>query len=763
MFAALGAAGQDAKTVLVEQHAFVGGQGTAGGVHTFCGETRLVNNPWRLMLSRLKELGGIEEYSSTRDGRRFEIEALKFVLQEMLIEAGVELLLHTSLVDVERIGDSISSFILFNKTGFCRLNCMQAIDATGEADLVHRAGWATLKGGAVLAPGDPPTVDHDAGSLQLPMSLYFTLLNTHQPVTPYLPDGCPKWDSDENLPMTTVTADGITAVVKMKVIGHDASDGGSLSHSEMAARRQMMGLVHYLQTKGYGGAKYDTYTLGWVAPHIGIREGRRVSAIYEMSVDDLFRGRHFDDAIGVGSYHVDYHWPTVVQRAGTGVTTQCPPYQIPLRALRPMGSSNVLAAGRSVSGEQLAMSSFRVMGTCAQTGFGAGVAAGIAVSKGGSLDGLEIPKLQSVLRQNGVRFDLAPYNHRRTLGGASTNYLRAKRGSVESIASNGATTILSTSLALLPSGDQVCAWVESDNNGWHLNTAIQSEADWCEPSLIHRSTDDAPASVLLWLADSRRMFAEGIEEHFDSGQSVEQDEPPALYLYAGKTGWRSDDGSGSWCVMDFGIELRSRPLIIEDGSSIALASLNGRLVTATATSDSDTWEIGSALNLPPADLNHASLWRSDGATRGICWSGDGTTACWIESRDEGKSWVVSKRQERFGLILDVAKLLLSPNDPPTLVMASVRDGVVQVAASYDDGETWPNTFALDDANESIGSVSLVATADGYAVSYALCQNGISVQRRSPEHLLGRAHPSVGHGGSPDWISVMSKTAETAAK
>ena len=48
-------------------------------------------------------------------------------------------------------------------------------------------------------------------------------------------------------------------------------------------------------------------------------------------------GRH--QAVAVGSYHSDYHWPTVVQRAGTGITVQCPPHQIPLRAMRPRSAA----------------------------------------------------------------------------------------------------------------------------------------------------------------------------------------------------------------------------------------------------------------------------------------------------------------------------------------------------------------------------------------------------------------------------------------
>ncbi len=94
-----------------------------------------------------------------------------------------------------------------------------------------------------------------------------------------------------------------------------------------------------------------------------IREGRRVDALYSLRADDILTGRHFPDAVAVGTYHTDYHtdyhWPTVVQRAGTGITVRCPPHQIPLRAMLPRGAANLLVLGRCLGGDHLATSSFR--------------------------------------------------------------------------------------------------------------------------------------------------------------------------------------------------------------------------------------------------------------------------------------------------------------------------------------------------------------------------------------------------------------------
>ena len=532
VYAALAAADHGAGVLLVEQHGFVGGQGTAGGVHTFCGETRFVNDRWREMLRRLDAFGGIHRYRPNADGRAFDCESLKFVLQEMLAEAGVELLLHTQVLAVEREGERVAGVVLANKSGLTRIAPAVAVDATGDADLVARGGWPFRKGGPVLMPGDPPTVDEAAGRRQLPMSLYFTLVDNGAPVQPQLPPGCPRYGNDEEVPMITVITHGHHVTVKMKVIGHDATDGASLSAAEQAGRRQMVGVVHYLQTHGYRAARYPNHRLAWVAPHVGIREGRRVEAVYSLSADDILAGRHFPDAVAVGSYHTDYHWPTVVQRAGTGITVQCPPHQIPLRAMRPCGAANLLVPGRCLGGDHLATSSFRVMGTCAQTGFAAGVAAALA-APARSVDAVDLPALRARLRGAGVRLDLAPYY----------SYLRRRRGYDER-ASEVTLPVSDLAIAELPTGEILVAYLA----GGALSVLRRYEERW-QPAVAVGGLEAAAAGVGLAfaVADGARSRTEGVEQVAAmAAEVVETDAPPEVAVHAGGRRWISADGGRNW-------------------------------------------------------------------------------------------------------------------------------------------------------------------------------------------------------------------------
>jgi predicted neuraminidase len=788
VFAALAAARLGANTVLIEQHSFVGGQGTAGGVHTFCGETRLVNNAWAEMIDRLRQYAAIADYRPNHDGRLFDIEMLKFVLQEMLSEAGVRLLLHTQLVDVERHDEEVAALIVFNKSDLQRLVCRQVIDATGDADVVARGCWPFEKGGPVFLPTGELHISPEAGHLQLPMSLYFTLVKTGQPATPVLPEGSPTYEADDDLPMITVHHHENLIVVKMKVIGHDATDGESLSSAEQAARRQMMAVIYHLQTRGYKDRRYPDFKLAWVAPHIGIREGRRIIAQYRLTADDVLNGRHFGDAVAVGSYHVDYHWPTVVQRAGTGLTTQSPPYQIPLRAMRPAGSKNLLVPGRSMSGEQMAMSSFRVMGTCAQTGFAAGTAAALAVQHDQSLDEVPIQRIQSRLRADGVRLDLAPY----------TNYLRVRRTVHQPVfePTGQFQECHASTLAQLPSGDVVCAWFGGTTEGADdvdIWLAIRHEEVWSQPTKVVDVPGIPTWNPVLFMPDAARIFADG-------SQVEESDTPPRLLLYyrVGKkiTEWQSFvteslDGGHSWSdpqPLPAGClgPIKNKPIVLADGTWLAGSSVETEdewYCQIERSEDGDaSWQVAQIIKLEghPKGIIQPTLWESrPGHVHAFMRSRGVGRICRSDSTDGGRTWSVAYKTElpNNNSGIDVTRIVPSPGDPGyaghdeeyvPLVLAfnpvtaedwGKRTPLI-LAVSYDNGQTWPDQMTVQDLPGEYSYPAIIPTADGVAMTYTFDRRHIQFARYSLEHLSNGNIDVFAHIGDhaeyPEWIQLLSQ-------
>jgi hypothetical protein len=394
-FAAIGARAGGARVLLVEPHNVLGGQGTAGGVAGFCGDTRRVNRPFEKLVAALESRGLIAPYDPAADRRGYDLEGLAYFLQELVLASGAELLFHSRAVEARAHDGRVESVLLATTSGLIEVRPKMVIDATGECLVAAAAGFETM---------------HEPALKQLPMALYFTMWDTGRPAAPFLPEGCPIWAGDDDLPMTTLhTFPSGKVEVKMKVVGFDSTDAWSLSAAEVHARRQMMGLVHHLQTKGYRGRRLDRHVLAGVSRQIGIREGRRIVGEHVLAEAEVRRGARFADAVAVGTYHLDYHWPDRVERAGTGVTDMVPPYHIPLGALVPKGAANLLVPGRGASGDQMAMSSFRVMATCAQMGLAAGLAAADCAMRGADLASLDVSALQRRLADHGQSLDLADY------------------------------------------------------------------------------------------------------------------------------------------------------------------------------------------------------------------------------------------------------------------------------------------------------------------------------------------------------------------
>lgn len=395
VMAALAAKAPGNNVLLVESSNVLGGQGTTGGVAGFCGDTARVNRPFAELIGRLEKHGFIEPYRPNDDRRAYDLEWCAYFLQEMIVAAGVELLLHTRVIGARAERGLVTEVTLSTAGGTLVVHPRQVVDASGGCVVAASAGFPFI---------------HEGANRQLPMSLYFTLWDTGRPVVPVLPEGCPRWRSDDDIPMTSLHCFPSGKVeVKMKVVGFDAADGRGRSAAEVFARRQMHGLIYYLQTAGFRGRRLGTHVLSSVSRGIGVREERRIVGEHMLTEAEARRTVLFDDAVAVNTYHIDYHWPDRAQRAGTGITDMLDPHHLPLRMMIPKGALNLLVPGRGASGDQMAMSAYRVMAVVAQMGFAAGLASRQAVERGVPLTSLDVPALQAAIRAGGQSLDLSDY------------------------------------------------------------------------------------------------------------------------------------------------------------------------------------------------------------------------------------------------------------------------------------------------------------------------------------------------------------------
>jgi hypothetical protein len=372
--AAIAAARQGAKVALIEQHADLGGTATTGGTAAFCGETTGQGEVFDAVVREMERLDAIAAYKPyiEREARPFDHEVLKFVLQEQALAAGVDLWVHTRVADVDCRDGRIEAIILHSKSGLQAIRPAMVVDCTGDGDVTYQAGFPTAKG-------------RESDGAQLPMSLNFFMRNAGRPVqqdlpaAPSAPGGeLREYTAAEDLPMLSVWPQGDGKVgLKLKVVGHDATDGKSLTEAEIHARRLMWSMIHYVQRHPMGRHDLSQYKFDYISPRIGIREGRRAIGEYVLTVDDLRSGRTFDDGIALAVFYLDCMDPVTDKRVYqiNWDERHVPPYHVPFRSLIPRGAKNLLVAGRCLSADQLALSSARVMTTASMMGQAAGIAA----------------------------------------------------------------------------------------------------------------------------------------------------------------------------------------------------------------------------------------------------------------------------------------------------------------------------------------------------------------------------------------------------
>lgn len=389
--AAASAAISGAKVILIERFANLGGMLTTGGVANFCGQIEEQGEVFDQILKDLKR------YNSIGEGNRetvFNFEILSLVLQEVLLDRGVKILLHTRLVDVLTKGNDIKECIICGKSGLEAVRGKVYIDCSGDADLARYAGVSTMKG------------DGKTG-YQLPMSkMSFVREVNKEDFLIQVPDDWPtQITSKENLPMVSVWPDGPGgSALKIKIPMFDATSTEGITNAEIQARRRTMDVLSYYQK-----IENKNWRLTHSAPMIGVREGCRVEGDYILTVEDLRAGRTFDDGVARGTFYLDGHGLTDDKRTYILPKDQLkvPPYQIPMRCLISKDADNLLVAGRCLSAEQLALSSARVSTTCAMMGQATGIAAGLAVQKKTKVRTLDYKEIQKEVLGRGAQLDVS--------------------------------------------------------------------------------------------------------------------------------------------------------------------------------------------------------------------------------------------------------------------------------------------------------------------------------------------------------------------
>lgn len=420
VFAAVAAAEQGAKVLLLEQSGCVGGT-AVGGLVTPMMSLRLPKDVTCSYLT--KRLG---------ESRWADPTVLGYQLEQLCLDAGVEILYHMTLCHAVTEEGRVSEAVCTCKQGLVRIRGSIFIDATGDGDLCAFAGAAFDAGHPETGANQPMSLRYLVGGVDLEaLGRWFARMGQTTG-----PAHTAKAGNTYHEIYAAVMDSGDWA---LKQLFSDAIAAGELLPEDMAYW-QLFGVPGRRDTISLNNPEFfdltnalDPYQLtqvqirgrkaifrqlnfyrrhfpgceqayvSQIAPMVGIRESRRIRTVHNLTWQDLATRRKFPDRIAQSNYPVDIHGLPLDQQA-QALNSPEPWFEVPFRSLVVTGFSNLLVAGRCIGADFTAQSALRIQLTCRSMGEAAGIAAAFALTQNTSVTALDGKAVAEIMESLGAEF-----------------------------------------------------------------------------------------------------------------------------------------------------------------------------------------------------------------------------------------------------------------------------------------------------------------------------------------------------------------------
>ena len=424
--AALASARAGARTALVDRHGCFGGNITQVGVEGFAWyrhEKTVDSEGIGIELEERAKAMGAALPEPQSISHALDAEMFKWVADVLVAEAGVQPMLHRLCVAPILEHGVIQGVITESKSGREAILAKRVIDATGDADIAARAGAAYRKtpkeemmAVSVMfsmtgvnkrrfleqVKADPQTYKDWIGNGE------WTITTTGKEddlFSPFLRKPFKQAVAAGIIPASLNTIAGTWGTVSdqgdltylnlVHVPGIDGTDANQLTVGEIEGRRQAIYAVEALRRFMPGCEEAKLRNFGMT---LGVRDTRKIDALYNLTDQDVRQQGRFDDGIGIFPEFIDGYGLLILPTTGRY-------FQVPYRALVPKGVANLLVAGRCIGGDKVSHAAVRNMMCCAVSGQGAGTAAAVSLQTGESFDRLDIRALQRELLRQGARIE----------------------------------------------------------------------------------------------------------------------------------------------------------------------------------------------------------------------------------------------------------------------------------------------------------------------------------------------------------------------
>ena len=378
--ASLAAARARASVQLIEVAGCLGGVWTVG-LLTKILDSENKSGIMAELLSEFSKRGSA--VAKQQKGTVYDPEVAKLVLEELCVEAGVKIRLHTRLVGaVKDRNNRIVAVLTESKSGREAWLADRFVDCSGDADLAAHAGCHFDVGVgadctcqpmsmlALLTGVDPDAIQpfiRETGSEAKRRLLKLMESNGVKP--------------SYRAPTLRHLHSGIYSIMTNHEYGVSAFDATAITEATIRARREIHEIVAGLRRLG---GPWQNLAVVATAEQIGVREGRRIRGHFTITAEELARGLRHKQAVCRAQFPIDVH---ALNAHGNKEINQdfkkggLQPYDIPYPALVAADVDGLLMAGRCISGDFIAHSSYRVTGNAVPMAEAAGLAAAVSIRK----------------------------------------------------------------------------------------------------------------------------------------------------------------------------------------------------------------------------------------------------------------------------------------------------------------------------------------------------------------------------------------------
>lgn len=422
--AALASARAGARTTLLDRYGCFGGNMTQVGVESigwYRHEATIeADGIGREFEDRAAAMGAAHPESQSLsmgiDGERF-----KYVADILVAEAGITPMLHRLAVAPIIEGGAVRGIITESKSGREAILARRIVDATGDADVAARAGAPVRKtpresmlAASVMfsmtgvsktrfldaVKADPQTYRDWAGNAEWDIE---TSGKEDGMFSPFLRKPFKRAVEEGLIPPNLITLAGtwgtitdqgdLTYLNLVHLSGIDGTNADDLTRGEIEGRQQAMDAMKALRAfmPGCEDAKLRNFGMT-----IGIRDTRKIEALYDLTEHDVREQARFEDSIGIFPEFIDGYGILILPTTGRY-------FHVPYRSLVPRGVGNLIVAGRSIGGDKVSHASVRNMMCCTVSGQGAGVAAAVSLRQDRTFETVDVGAIQAELIRQGVR------------------------------------------------------------------------------------------------------------------------------------------------------------------------------------------------------------------------------------------------------------------------------------------------------------------------------------------------------------------------